>query len=373
MRSPTYRAGCVAAVALLCAGMLLPATLQGAAARSLAHHSARSHHPRATRDPRPTPPSLAALRAMHANELGQVPVIMIHRIVRSPSLPLDRTPGQLRALLDRLDRYDYVPVTANDFVTGHMYVPAGKHPVVLTFDDSSPSQLTLNGRGQPKPDTAIGVLLDFARHHPGFRPVATLYVIGIDPFQEGGRIAGAARHALRWLVAHGFEVGNHTMHHKDLGALPEAEVRQELATDQARLRRLAGVAPTTMAYPGGTPPRNHAVALSGSYHASRYSFRGAFLAGAGPAPSPYVESFPYAAIPRIRFQGKSGDCLQLCSAAWLDRLHRDPGLLYTSDGDPSHIAFPWTDRRVLDKQWAQRARPYRLTAKPTPRARSRSR
>ena len=67
-------------------------------------------------------------------------------------------------------------------------VPAGKTPVVLTFDDSTQFQFSYDARGNIKPDTAVGILLEFQREHPGF-PLAGTFYVNREPF------AGVARGA----------------------------------------------------------------------------------------------------------------------------------------------------------------------------------
>src|SRR3954452_3090775 len=152
--------------------------------------------------PAPAPVDPAQVQA---HELGRIPVLMYHRIVATPASVYDRTPDDFRAELERLARENYVPVTTADFAAGRIDIPAGTHPVVLTFDDGDPTQLTLGPDGTPAPGSAMRILLDVAAAHPGFRPVASLYV-NADPF--GGGPAGTP--ALRWLHDNGFEVGNHT-------------------------------------------------------------------------------------------------------------------------------------------------------------------
>ena len=105
---------------------------------------------------------------------------MYHQITPSPASVYDRTPDDFRAELQRLARENYVPVTADEYATGHIDIPAGTHPVVLTLDDGSSSQFSLDASGKPAPDTAVGILLDTASQHPGFRPVAVQ--------RRGGRV-----------------------------------------------------------------------------------------------------------------------------------------------------------------------------------------
>lgn len=60
----------------------------------------------------------SAAAKVKANELGQVPVLMYHRIVEHPGGQDDRTPEKFRADLERLAKDGYVPVTAAEYVTG---------------------------------------------------------------------------------------------------------------------------------------------------------------------------------------------------------------------------------------------------------------
>ncbi|WP_239136918.1 polysaccharide deacetylase family protein [Sphaerisporangium rufum] len=281
----------------------------------------------------------AAARAarVKANELGQIPVIMYHRVMAKPAGPDDRTPQQFRTELERLARDGYVPITAKEYTTGRIAIPAGRHPVVLTFDDSSPSQLTLDGSGVPKPDTAVGILQDVARRHPGFRPVATFFVIK-DMFGTFG--AEAQAQVLGWLRDNGFDIGNHTLDHHNLRGKSQDQVSQQIAGDQKLVRSLIKETPATIALPYGNQPSTKSWALRGGTGDGRYDFSGVFLAGYTPAPSPFSKDFDPLGIPRIRAMDKVGDCARFCSTAWLDWLKAHPEERYTSDGDVRTVAFP---------------------------------
>lgn len=285
----------------------------------------------------PAAPALAAPTAseVHADELGLVPVLMYHRIVPVPESIYDRTPADFRAELERLAAEGYVPITAADYAAGRIDVPAGRHPVVLTFDDASPSQLTLGADGEPTPECAVGILLDVAARNPGFRPVASLYV-NADPFGEPG-----GRRSLRWLHEHGFEIGNHTLNHTNLAAVSDAQVQREIAAARQLIVTAApGAAVTTLALPFGVPPNRRELGLRGSADGISYDLRGVMLVGANPAPSPYSRSFDPLGIPRIRSQARVGSDARFGSAVWLDELAARPASRYTSDGDPDRISFP---------------------------------
>jgi peptidoglycan/xylan/chitin deacetylase (PgdA/CDA1 family) len=274
-------------------------------------------------------------RAVRANELGEVPVLMYHRIVDHPESEYERSPQQFRAELERLVAEDYVPVTVADFAMGHIDIPAGKHPVVLTFDDGDPSQLSLGPDGRPTPNSGVGVLLDVAAAHPGFRPVGSLYV-NAAPF---GAVGGAQ--ALAWLWKNGFDIGNHTFSHASLGDASADEVQREIAHgDQAIQQALPGYRVTSIALPFGASPQPQELAMRGAADGVTYDYRGVLLVGAGPAPSPYCTEFDPLNIPRIRSQDATGEDARYGSTAWLDELAATPGRRYTSDGDVNRIAYP---------------------------------
>jgi peptidoglycan/xylan/chitin deacetylase (PgdA/CDA1 family) len=284
--------------------------------------------------PRPTPAAAPArgtaetARRLGADELGRVPILMYHRIAARPKSPYERTPADFTAELERLAAENYVPVTTAELVARRLDLPAGAHPVVLTFDDGDPSVFTLTPEGQPAPGTAVRILLDVAAAHPGFRPVAALYV-NENPFGGDGR-------ELRWLAEHHFEIGNHTRRHTNLRTASESAVTSAIAEEDGLIRHaVPGYRPATMALPYGAHPRKPELALRGA----GYSYEGALLVGAGPAPSPCSREFDPVSIPRIRSQSSGADA-RYGSAHWLDVLASAGGRRYTSDGDPATVAYP---------------------------------
>ncbi len=78
---------------------------------------------------------------------------------------------------------------------------------------------------------------------------ATFYVIG-DALGLGGAYMDAA--AVRQLAAEGAEIGNHARTHPDLATLAPTEIQAEFESGQATIASLAGVTPTTCAYPYGS-------------------------------------------------------------------------------------------------------------------------
>ncbi|APE36313.1 polysaccharide deacetylase [Nocardia mangyaensis] len=292
----------------------------------------------------PAPPNPAEIAA---NELGLVPVLMYHQITPHPAGEYDQTPAEFRDELERLHREGYRPVTAAQYIAGELDLPAGTHPVVLTFDDSTRSQLTFTDTGEVDPDSAAGILAEFGARYPDFRPVATFYVNN-EPF-------GGDPRALPWLAAHGHEIGAHTAAHAHLASLDADNVQREFVQN---VRAVTAAAPEvtvrTMALPLGIYPRDHALAAAGSWDGTSYAFDAVMLVGANPAPAPYG-AVDRAAVPRIR----SGlGAVPFDSAYWLDWLAANPDQRYTADGDATRISFPRHLATELDARWADRANPY---------------
>ncbi|MDA3649387.1 polysaccharide deacetylase family protein [Saccharopolyspora indica] len=318
---PAVRAGCaIAAVTAL-------ATLAGC--------SAPPQPPPPPRQVAELPPPPPSPESVGANELGEVPVLMYHRITSTPTSAYDRTPEDFRAELERLAAERYVPVTATEYATGRFDLPAGAHPVVLTFDDGSATQFTVDTSGEPAPGTATRILLDVAAEHPGFRPTATFYVFD-PPFGEP-----AGHRSLNWLHEHGFEIGNHTLDHPNLGRIPGAEVQRQIAGMQRIITdAVPGAEVRSIALPLGARPDDERLATAGSADGTTYRHDSVLLVGSNPAPSPWSADFDPAAVPRIRSQAATGADAQFGSTAWLDRLAAEPARRYTSDGDPNRISAP---------------------------------
>ena len=228
------------------------------------------------------------------NEAGVVPVLMFHQILPEGGGDFDLTPAEFRAELARLYREGYRPVKASDLVNGTLDVPRGTTPVVLTFDDATNNQAALLEDGRIDPDTAVGIMLEFARSHPGFEPAGTFYV-NRAPFAAEEQ----TEELLRQLTAVGFELGNHTRDHIDLSTLRPRQVQEQIVRGSRAIREyLPEVQIETLALPFGSQPLQPELASSGRWDGERYEFKGVVLVGAEPAPSPFTSAFDSAAIPR---------------------------------------------------------------------------
>ena len=295
-------------------------------------------------------PGAAVDSGLAPNELGQVPVIMYHQVVPDGGSEYDLTPAEFRAELQRLWDEHYRPITAADLVGGTIDVPEGTTPFVMAFDDASESQAALLPDGTIDPNTAVGIMLDFAKTHPGFEPAATFYVNG-DPF-----LAGENRTALMtWLVENGFEIGNHTYDHTDLSTVSTDEVQRQFVENQRIIHAaLPEYEIVTMALPFGAVPEPASLATEGSWDGESYAFAGVMLVGANPSVSPYSASFEPTAIPRIRSSPRA-EGVENGSSYWLDLFAEDPQSRFVSDGNAKAITVPAGRTAELAEPYQARA------------------
>lgn len=313
----------------------------------------KSDRPRgsATAAPEPTIEDLRArAQAAHANELGQVPILVYH-LIGGKEERWTRTPENLRRDLAELDRRGYVSVSLTDYLTGNINIPAGKSPVVLTFDDSTPGHFRLlerNGELTVDPDCAVGILRDFAEKHPGFGNAATFF-INARPFcgEQGQETHWQKK--LQMLVEWGFEIGNHTMNHMNLKNQPPQKVRQEIAGLQALIQQaVPGYTPSAFAIVQDGLPEPYETVVQGTYSGTTYHHTGVVWWAWSAARSPYHKEFDPLRLQRIQvFQDHGVSSL----TTWLDRIEPTR---YISDGNPGTIALPqgW-EQALAERQTAK--------------------
>ncbi len=276
-----------------------------------------------------TPEALvSAFPAYPPNEDGRVLVLEYHRIGR-PEGRWQRTPENFRADLARLLSEGYYPVNLRDLAAGDLrMVPAGKRPVVLTFDDSTTGQFRLLPDGSVDPDSAVGILLDFHRAHPADWPLrATFFVLpdagSSERFSFGQPEWGNQK--LQMLVDWGMEVGSHTMSHANLSQLSEEEVRRELAQSQAALEQaLPGYRVVSLAVPYGAYPQDDTL-FAGEYSGQSYGYQAVVEVSGGFTPSPHSSRFDPLHIPRVQ-------AIQSELDTFLKAANRD-GFYYVSAGE----------------------------------------
>jgi peptidoglycan/xylan/chitin deacetylase (PgdA/CDA1 family) len=289
-----------------------------------------------------------------ANELGEIPVLMYHRILPDGGSDYDLTPDEFRGELEWLYEHDYRPITAAQLASGEIDVPAGTTPVVLTFDDSTREQFAYTEDGEIDPDTAVGIMLEVAERYDE-DITGSFYVITSSLF--GG--TGDGPRILQHLHKLGFEVANHTHDHPALNSLDAAGVREQLATNVATIREhVPDAEVATLALPLGIRPDPVDLAFEGEHDGTTYTKELILLVGAHPTPSRFSTEWSRE-VPRIRSSPSwDGGEPDYGSAFWLGVLENNPERKYVSDGDPQRISFPSDLETQLHEDFADRANPY---------------
>jgi peptidoglycan/xylan/chitin deacetylase (PgdA/CDA1 family) len=288
--------------------------------------------------------SVSAADSPKANELGRVMILEYHKI-DYPEERWTRTPENFRRDLQTLHARGYRLQSLNSLVEGRITVPAGTTPVVLTFDDSSAGQfryLERNGALEIDPKSGVGVLEAFIRENPDFGRAATFFVLpGAKPPNNLFNQPALEGRKLRWLVEQGYELGNHTLWHANLGKYDEATVRAQLAEAQVWVQRhVPQYRLRTLALPHGVYPREVTWALSGTAKGTTYRHEAILMVAGGAAPSPFARSFDPVRLPRIQ-------AVERDLRHWLNHFDRTPSDRYISDGNPDTLTFPATKRDRL--------------------------
>jgi hypothetical protein len=226
--------------------------------------------------------------------MGKVFVAEYHNVCDGKG-PYFRTADAFRKDLNRFYKDGFRPVTVAEYLSGKMPIGAGASPVVFTFDDADPSQFAILKDGTIDPECAIGIWQEFAKTHPDFPIKATFYVLPILWKQSK-----LIDQKLKFLAAHGCEIGNHTMTHPALRKLSDEEVAKEVGGEELLLEKLGVPAPTSLAYPFGSTPKNKDLIPSLTYQGQRIKITNAMLVGAEPAPSPKDPKLNRYRIPRIQ-------------------------------------------------------------------------
>jgi len=317
--------------------------------------------------PKPKPEiSEIDLKSYKPNEAGSIMILMYHNFDPvKPNNDLNRTPDQFRQDLEDLYKRNYRPITVSELVDFKIEVPAGKSPVVLTFDDALPTQFKIvtgkDGQAHIDQDCAVGIMEKFSKAHPDWPTKGTFFVLpkegrGRDPFAQTNTVADK----FDYLLSHGYEVANHTSTHPDLNKLSADKIKWELAT---ALKDIKAIAPKAtmdvLALPYGVVPRKHMDLLkSGDYGGTHYENKAVLRAAWRPVLSPITSQSskntaqdhcvynPFA-LERIKpdpTQAKLAGTLEY----WLKYFDENPTVRFISDGNPVVAAVPKSLKSIVD-------------------------
>jgi peptidoglycan/xylan/chitin deacetylase (PgdA/CDA1 family) len=266
------------------------------------------------------------------NEAGKIMVLMYHEIGAVES-EWTRTPDNFRQDLLTLYEKGYRPVHLNDYLAGHITVPAGTTPFILTFDDGTAGQFRFIEKDNERvldPDCAVAILLEMGEKYEDFIPAATFYIYYPLPFRQKQFVA----EKLQLLTDWGFEIGNHAYNHENLARVTQEVAVKSLARHiQQTGEYLPDYTVTTLALPYGARPRDDSYIIRGSWEGHSYHHQAILLVGANPAPSPFVTGYTPSRLPRIRADGTE-------LPRWLDYFAGNPRERFISDGNPLVVTVP---------------------------------
>lgn len=287
--------------------------------------------------------------SLNPNEAGRIMVLMYHSIGEKDNA-WEITPDSFRKDLEYMYENKYRPISLEKVIKGEIDTPAGYTPIVLTFDDGNQNNFNMievEGEWIIDPDSALGIMEYFNEKYEDFNVTATFYLFGENPFRQKEWV----EYKLKYLVDHGYDIGNHTYSHANLANLesPEA-IQRELAK---MVEGIQGFLPdytmTSFAITYGISPRDEwkQYMVKGEYDGTAYSHLGLLEVGAHPSFSPYDYRFNALSIPRIR---GSNTAEPMESADWFLYFEENPDRRFISDGFTEIITLPETMLELIDEK-----------------------
>jgi len=258
-----------------------------------------------------------------SNHAGRIPVLEYHVIGGTKNTLYTRTVESYKADLEDVYKRNYRPITISQMLDKDFSeVPEGMSPVVFVFDDASPEQfryLEKDGKVEVDPTTAVGIWLDFAKTHPGWKNRATFCMLnggaeGHNFFGDKVKFQGQKPEwrfqKVKWLADSGFELCSHTLWHAKLSKYPDHVVQEQIARNVMGIdSAVPGYKVRTMALPYGLWPKNRQLAWQGSWtdpktkkvHA--YKFDAVLEVAGGPTRSPFDPAYDPKSIDRVQAIG----------------------------------------------------------------------
>ena len=294
----------------------------------------------------------------HVNELGNVPIMMyhgIHNLRNSDTNYIggnvdkdgyNRTVEAFRGDLEYYYQNGYRMIRLNDYINGDIDVAIGKSPIILTFDDGKENNFKVigeeNGELVIDPNCAVGVLEEFKKKYPDYHVTATFFVnSGIFQQEEYNE------KILKYLIEHGYDVGNHTLTHPDFTKISESEALKEVGGMYQILENMIpGKYVPIIAMPFGSPYRsthpNFQIMLKGTYGDFTYETKATLRVGWEAEVSPFDKEFQSNYLKRIRAYDNNGVDFDITMNFQLLENNR-----YISDGDKGTVVVLEKDKSRL--------------------------
>lgn len=298
----------------------------------------------------------ALYQKYQVNELGKIPIIMYHGIIdlkddetfyvggNVDQDGYNRTTESFRRDLAFYYEAGYRGISLKDYIAGKIKVELGKSPLILTFDDGNENNMKVLGVDEQgdliiDPNCAVGILETYKSKYPDFGITATFF-LNETLFQQplyNERI-------LTWLIAHGYDIGNHTQGHLDFTKVTKETAQASIAY---MYQRLDEIIPQqfipVLALPFGSPyTKDHPLfpyILAGETYQTLATLR----VGWEPELSPFHRHFDQTFLKRVRAFDNNGEHFDLASCFKILERER-----YIADGDETTIVVPLALARELN-------------------------
>ena len=306
--------------------------------------------PRQLSSPAPKKAAIMPI-GLKADELGRLPILMYHSVgeykTKYDRHGLNITPATFRKHMKLLHDNGFYPVNMRDLLEPDVEIPAGKTPVVLTFDDARGSQFRYDGKGAIDPDCAIGILEECHRKWGEDWPRrGSFYVLPASkynptPFWQ----RGLEKKKIQFLADAGYEIANHSTSHRPLNRLSEKEVAWEVTFAQDYFKKMSPkVTMDTMAVPYGIFPKTKA----GRALLREKGNQCVLMAWGGASYAPLDKRFDKASLLRIGCE--PGEVENWVKTLVKARRQLVEGMrTYVSDGDAQKVTIPQSLAKFLAK------------------------
>ncbi len=283
------------------------------------------------------------------NELGNIPIMMYHGIQNMLDRETDYTKGNIdingyqrtsESFKHDLEFYykeGYRMIRLSDFVKGKIDVELGKSPIILTFDDGKHNiDVSKNEKGELviDPNCAIGILEEFKKMYPDFGVTATFFL------NEGLFESEYNEEIIKWLINHGYDIGNHSLNHPDFSKITEEQASKQIGgmyylLDSMIPKEYVSIVALPFGSPYSKDHVNFSHILNSSYEGKNYHTIATLRVGWEANPSPFSKQFDATFLKRIRAYDNNGMDFDIEMNFKILSETR-----FISDGDPNIITIP---------------------------------
>ena len=304
------------------------------------------------------------------DELGEVPIMMYHGIQHLSNEDTKYIGGNIdkdgyqrtsESFINDLELYyneGYRMIRLTDYVDGNINVELGKSPIILTFDDGLENNIKVIGLDEKgeiiiDPNSAVGILESFKLKYPDYNITATFFINrGLFHQEEYNE------KILNWLIANGYDIGNHTYNHIDFTNVDKFRTQEEIGKIYEKLGEIIpGKYVNIVALPYGSPynlnHENMPYIYDSEYNNITYATKSTLRVGWKAESSPFSLDFNSKFLKRIRAYDNNGKEFDIEMNFDLLKENR-----YISDGDVNTIVIPCQKEDKLNNNIQKKVKTY---------------